>query len=334
MTPPPYLPEEIWADIVHYVSHEALPKLAVCSRTLHRLATMRLYCCVLGNNCWATCPGDLGSFQQSTIPIIPGNPIRTSKPCSEYYPPYEPTYIHDLLRFCQTVKTSQNLRELIEVADLNLIPFWQGYQWDIPHSELPCLLPSVRSLRLQTNGFPIDFAPMRKLESLKYCFRQRTHMPEERNSQGEPYDLGPTYIHSIFSLPFLTSLTLTSTEGWDYDNGTARNLVAGISNVTRLALSFDGEPVSWLTEILSWPKALELLHVEYKPDVSEELTEAIDKGFRRVSAALCPHRESLKELIIIRDERDLIVGAPPKAVQDDFPHLERYHDSDYPPIRS
>lgn len=159
-------------------------------------------------------------------------------------------------------------------------------------------------------------------------------MPEERNSQGEPYDLGPTYIHSIFSLPFLTSLTLTSTEGWDYDNGTARNLVAGISNVTRLALSFDGEPVSWLTEILSWPKALELLHVEYKPDVSEELTEAIDKGFRRVSAALCPHRESLKELIIIRDERDLIVGAPPKAVQDDFPHLERYHDSDYPPIRS
>lgn len=158
-------------------------------------------------------------------------------------------------------------------------------------------------------------------------------MPEERNIQGRPYDLGLTYIHSLFSLPSLRSLVLTSTEGWDYDNGTARNLGAGTSNITRLALSFDGEPVSWLTEILSWPKALELLHVEYERDVIEEFTEAIDKGFKGVSAGLRSHRESLKGLMMIRDERDFIGGAPSRAIQDEFPHLERYHDNYYPPIR-
>lgn len=283
------LPEEILEKIVHNVPHNSLPALGQCSRKFQRLIIPQLYRCVYFDGSNYACPNSnrrhpLGIFckWKRSLPI--------SKPAGEL-PPYEPSHILKLGSFLRTISKSQYLRSFVAVAafgwfNTHGISTPEGRDLQRVTTILSYLLPSLQSVYISAVVPPATIIPFElNLTSLAVTY-------DNFDGQHSAW----VNLYKLFCIKALRHLTIDGMKSWDVWNMpplTFRS-TSSMSNLTSLyLLRIQAAAIDiFLTEVLTWPKALEKLHISSIPDPHQPFSIAHSIN------PLLSHRESLGEVHI------------------------------------
>lgn len=283
------LPEELLEKIIQNIPHNSLPALGQCSRKFQRLIVPQLYRCVYFDGSNYTCPrsnrlGPLDAFckWKGSLPV--------SKPAGAL-PPHEPSQILKLGPFLRTISRSQQLRYLVTVAafgwfDTHGISTPEGMDLQRVTSILSYLLPSLQSVYLSAVIPPATIIPSElNLTSLAVF---------DNNFANQLFT--SVSLYKLFCIKALNHLTIDGVKSWDAWSMPlwmfhATNSSSNLNSLFLLRIRADALEVL-LRDVLSWPKALEKLHISIIPDPQQPFSIA------HLINPLLNQRKSLKELQI------------------------------------
>lgn len=306
MTPTSYLPEELWSLITGFAPKASLPALALCSKLFHHLTIPLLYRFVFYNVDRFPESQEREFFQQWRTSIA--HVAVTSST------PYEPCVIVNFTAFLRTVNSSATLRSLIEVLGLDLgHQYFTNAEDDTTVRNLGNILPSLQLLYLVPGEDQVISLHGMRLTSLALGdFEWDVYKPET------------DYLYTIFSIGTLRHLTIANIRSWGNTEFGVDKTRHFTSAVSELFLTNSVPIGPDLIEVLHWPKALEVFHLEILPDwlaTYGRRTNILSPG--SVVNALEPQRESLRKFTIN--------GGPDKRDMDNttleglrgFPHIKR-----------
>lgn len=301
------LPEEILENVIRNVPHNSLPAFGQCSRKFQGLIVPQLYRCVYFDGSSYACPHS-NRLRSLDIFCKWKGSLPTSKPAGEL-PPYEPSQILKLGPFLRTMSTSEHLRSLVTVAAFG---WFNTHGISIPEgrdllrvtSILSYLLPSLRSVYLSAVVPPATVIPFElNLTSLAVSYD---------NFDGQLFTCDDLY--KLFCIKALRHLTIDGVMSWGFwsmDPWIFR-ATRSSSNLTSLSLPrIRAAPVDvFLSDVLTWPKALEKLHISIIPDPQEPFSTANSIN------PLLHHSQSLTEVHIST------VSNPPCPVDGNDEHYD------------
>ncbi len=296
------LPPEILVNIIEWIPPSYLPALGSTCKIFHHLVIPRLYHSIYFNKF----PHWTGSRQ---------------------LPPHdEPSTISNLNSFLSSITESENLRSFVTIA---------CFQWvflNMAGTEptentisgiLALLLPSLQSLRISALSLfkvifglnEFKFPSKVALTSLYLVFEEEVYFSLDFGVEW----FSRNRMHCLFTLPSLRHLSIEGVADWHHVGSEpleSSKPKSRFSELKSLSCTATFPASNELTELLTWPKALEKFH--YKICGGSTL---LSPG--KLIDALRPHRDSLHDLHV--------TGAPGEHGMDettaegieDFPHLKR-----------
>ncbi len=279
------LPEELTSEIVRQVAHQSLPALASVSRQFHRLVIPRLYRCVYYDEIYGH-----DSYRVNSAIHIGTKGTTAIRPNRGDWPLCQSSRIFNLNLFLRTINTCPETRSYITTAGFDLFNIVERKTTIICYI-IDLLLPSLQILDVSPFIYNVEPTIEKALKSLRVSYNFWTQQDSAR-----------TYLFSLFQIPTLRNLFIETESDWDTfrtrrSQHPAHRSRSRTSNVTSLSFTIGMPFTDDLTEILSWPKSLEVFELGPPASLFQPIIESLPSP-RKLAEVLSLQQHSLRELYI------------------------------------